>query len=287
MRAECAQNAPHGSETLVVVEHRGGIGAGGNGHRQHDVAVRLAGRLAHRAPHGLDDVHVGVARAHEQHRVEGRHVDALGQTAGVREDPAGVSGVSLQPLDPRLAVQCMVPAVHVLRLAAQCGLALLFGQLRGSLLHDPGPVPVQPSGREDRVGEGDRPAQRPDPHLSRRPVLRVLERPPAADDLRRIVEVDLAVDRLQVLPKRPVDPLLRHREHDHLVIREQVQLDGAGERQPVELGAVSRLVVHREDLDRVVGRLPFRALGVEPRRRGHVQTSRGQDPLPVVNQNEG
>ena len=56
---------------------------------QDDVAVVLALGLAHHPADRLDDVDHGIAGVEEQHRVQGGHVDAFGQAAGVGQDPAG------------------------------------------------------------------------------------------------------------------------------------------------------------------------------------------------------
>ena len=84
-----------------------------------------------------------------------------------------------------------------------------------------------------------------------------------------------------------VDALLGHGEDDDLVIGQQVALDGAGERQAVELRPVGGLVVHREDVDVVARRLGLGPFGVEARRRGHVEPLPGADALRVVRQHEG
>ena len=54
--------------------------------RHDDVAALLAGCAAHHPADRLDDVHGARARIDEGDRVEARHVDALGEAAGVRHD---------------------------------------------------------------------------------------------------------------------------------------------------------------------------------------------------------
>ncbi len=90
-----------------------------HGDRQDDVAVPLTRRLAHDTPDGLHDLDRAVARVHEQHRVERRDVDALRQAARVREDTAGSLRGTFQPLDPGLAVERVMLAVDMARLAAE------------------------------------------------------------------------------------------------------------------------------------------------------------------------
>ena len=80
--------------------------------------------------------------------------------------------------------------------------------------------------------------------------------------------------------------LLRHGEDDHLVVGQQVLLNSAGKREPMELRTIRLGVVHREDLDAVVGRAGLCALGIEPRRRGHVETLLGPNARRIVHEDE-
>ena len=68
------------------------------------------------------------------------------------------------------------------------------------------------------VGERDRPEQAADGRLTGTLVLRILQRAPAAGDLRRIGEVDLALAGRQMRLQRGIDVLFGHGEHDDLVI---------------------------------------------------------------------
>ena len=229
--AERSQHAPNDGETGVVVQRRGGIHALRDGDRQHDVAVLLAFGLAHGAAHRLHDVHLGAARRHEQHGVQRRHVDALGKAAGVGKDAAGVGVFALQPLDAGLAVQRVVLAVHVLGLGSQRLPLLRFGQLLDGAVHDVAPVFHQTFRGTDGVGEGNRPLE--GPSSRRRAPLRILQRCPAANDLRGIGDVELAGAGGQVRLHGGVDVPFRECEHQHLVVRKQPLLHRSRERQAV------------------------------------------------------
>ena len=300
MGSESPEHAPHCREALVVVERLRRIDARRHGDRQHDVAIGLPGRLSHRAAHGLHDLHMGVPWAHEQHRVQRRHVDPLGQAPRIREDAGGAVGVPLQPFDPGLPVQGVVLAVHVAGLAAERLALFRFRQQSRRLLDDPRPIPVQSLRHANRIGEGDGPREgadrtfvgrrnatgvADDPPVSG--VLRVRERSPATDDLRRVGHVDLAARGRDYRLKGRRDVLFGHAKHDDLVVREQALIHRPRERKPVKLVAVEIRVVHREDLDLMACSLPPGALRVEPRRCSHVKALRCLDSVRIVHQNEG
>ena len=61
-----------------------------------------------------------------------------------------------------------------------------------------------------------------------------------------------------------LDLLFGDSEDHHLVIGEQILLDGTREGEPMELRPIGRRIIHREDLDRVIGRLGLGRLGIEP-----------------------
>ena len=148
------------------------------------------------------------------------------------------------------------------------------------------PMRFQALRRGDGVGERDRPGQAADGRLAGTLVLRILQRAPAAGDLRRIGEVDLALAGRQMGLQRGVDVLLGHGEHDDLVIGQQPLIDRPGEGQAVKLRSIGLRVVHREHVDIVARRLRLGALRVEARRRRHVEAPGGPDPLPVVDEHE-
>ena len=195
--AQRPQHAPHRGKAFVVVQHRRRADAGRHRDGQDDVAVFLAFGAPHGAAHGLHDIDLRTLGAHEQHSVQRRHVDALGQAAGVAEDAASAFFRAFQPLDAGLALQGVVLAVHMLGAAAEGGGALFGRQLVDGVADDGAPMGVQALGGGDGVGEGDGAGQRTRwlGALRRGPVLRVLQRPPAADDLGRVGDVDFAAGR--------------------------------------------------------------------------------------------
>ena len=89
MRAQRLQHLPHHAKRVIVRQDVLGRHPSRDRHRQDDVAVLLPRRQAHYPPHGLNDVHLGLARGQEHDRVQGRDVHTLGQAAGVRQDPTG------------------------------------------------------------------------------------------------------------------------------------------------------------------------------------------------------
>ena len=192
MRAQRAQHAPGDLELLAGIEHPRRVRTRRHRDGQHDVAVGLVRRLAHDAAHGLDDIDDALALRHEKHGVKRRYVDPFGQTAGVRQDAATSPGLSFQPFDARLAVERVVLAVDVSRPALERPVPFRVRQLSNRLLDDAAPVSFQSLRRLDGVGERDRAAERPNRTLVRGPVLRVLQCPPAADDLGRVGDVDPA-----------------------------------------------------------------------------------------------
>ena len=123
--------------------------------------------------------------------------------------------------------------------------------------------------------------------IARALALRVLQRVPATDDLRRVGDVDLAVARRQMRLQRSVDVFLGHGENYDLVVGQQVSLDGPGKGKAVELRPIGRRIVHGEHFRIVACRLRLRGFCVETRRGGHVEAFRCPNPLSVVNQHEG
>ena len=281
--------APYGGETLVPVEGLPRVVGGGHGDGQDDIAVFLAGRGAHDAPDGLYDVDLGVARAHEEHGVEGRRVDALGEAAGVGQDAAGAGGALLEPFDGGGAVERAGLAIDMAGFATQRAGAPGRGQALDGALDNAGPMRGQAPGGGDGVGKGDcarEGAGRAGGAAAAAAVFGVAQGAPAADDFRGVGNVDFAAARGEVRLQRGVGGALGKGEDDHLVIGEQAARDGAGEGQAVEFGPVGLRVVHREDLG-VAARGPgLCAGGVEARRGGHVEALAGADARGVVDQDE-
>ena len=75
--------------------------------------------------------------------------------------------------------------------------------------------------------------------------------------------------------------------HDQdLVIRKQALIHGLAKAQPVELGAINTLIVHRGQLSRVLGGLAFHGVIEKPRRCSHVQTLGSLDVVRIVHAHE-
>ena len=159
VRTQGPQDAPDHAIAFVVVQRLFRFHARRNKNRQDNVAVFLALCLPHRPSHRLHDVHVALARIHEQDGVQRRHVDTLGQASRIRENAASTRRFALQPFDPGLAVQGVMLPVHMLRFATESPLLLAFRQQRNGLLNDAFPMFLQLSGRFDNVRKGDRPLQ--------------------------------------------------------------------------------------------------------------------------------
>ena len=95
--AQRLKHLPHHPEGVIVRQNVLGRHPRRDRHRQDDVAVLLTRSQAHHPPHGLNDVHLGLARGQEHDRVQGRDVHTLGQAPGVGQDSAG-HGRPLRPL---------------------------------------------------------------------------------------------------------------------------------------------------------------------------------------------
>ena len=117
MRTQGTENVPDNRETLVVVERRRGIDSRRYSDREDDVAVLLTRGLAHRTTNCLHNVHGRTPRTHEQHRIQGGHIDAFREAAGVGQDTAPFRGFALQPLDACLAFKRMILPVDMPGLA--------------------------------------------------------------------------------------------------------------------------------------------------------------------------
>ena len=181
----------------------------------------------------------------------------------------------------------MVLAIHVAGFTLERRPSLRFRQQRRRLLDDTAPMLGQKLRGCDGLRECDRPAQRVNRLVARWPVLGVAQRLPATDHPGGIAQVDGASARRQVRLQRPVRVGLGEGEHDDLVVRQQVLLDRPREGQAMKLRSVDRLVVHREHFDSVTRRPSLRALGIEARRRGHVEALPDPDAACVVHEHEG
>ena len=278
------QDLPDDLEALVVGQRVLGRDAGRDPDREDHVAEPLSGRLAHHAPDGLDHVDHRVARLEEDDGVEGGHVDALGEAAGVRQDPADL-GLRrlLQPLEQVLALEGVEAAVHVLHFRRERPLAVgrvALGHLGEELL--------ELLGVRDRGGEGDRGLHRDRVVLREGLAAGVAfgESVQAADDPRCVVELELVVLVGELALEGGSDGLLVHGQDQHLVVGEKISIDGLPEADAVQLGAVDLLVVHRRDHRARRCGLRLRRVGVHARRGRHVETLGGGNVLVVVDPGE-
>lgn len=131
----------------------------------------------------------------------------------------------------------MLP-IDMARLAAEGARSFRLRQLRDGVTDHIVPMLLKPLRRGNGVGERDRAREPEGRSVSGRPVLRVLQRAPAPDDLGGVGDVDLAAARRQMRLQRGVDMLLGHGEHHDPVVGEQVLLDGPGEGQAIKLRPV-------------------------------------------------
>ena len=110
---------------------------------------------------------------------------------------------------------------------------------------------------------------------------------PAADDLRRVIEVQLGLPARETRLQRPGDdPFIDGQDQD-LVVGEQALLDRLAEPEAVELRAVQQLVVHRGDGRVLVLRLLLRLVAVDARGRGHVEPAVAAEVAVVMHADEG
>ena len=180
----------------------------------------------------------------------------------------------------------MILPVDMPGLAPKRALLLFVGQEFDGAIDNVVPVGFQPFRRENGVRKRNGPRDPRKRSGTDRSVLWILQGTPTANDLGRIGQVDLAFVCRQVGLQGCVDMLLGHREHDHLVVGQQIVFDGVRERQPVELRTVRIWVIHRKDFDIVARRLRLRAGGVKARRRSHEQPLPSEDSIRIVDQHE-
>ncbi len=105
---------------------------------------------------------------------------------------------------------------------------------------------------------------------------------PCADDFRKLIDgIYLAVS-VAVGEGKLAHILFVNCKDEHLVVSEEVVLDGCGEREVMKLGTVFRLVVHRAKFNELVIRLFLGILAVDARRRRHVEALFAFDEILVV-----
>lgn len=285
MRPERTENIPDDLELRVVVERLLGRLPGRYCDGEDDVAVVLAGGFPHDTTDGLDDVHRAVARIQEDDRVQAGHVDAFGEAAGVGEDAADVlpRRVRFQPVELLGALENVHAAVDVIRFETERLLITVVidvdpaacDAVRADPIDAvvPVQVPADDLGFLDGTGERDRSAKR---------LVRVRgggvntvhttfgEAVVDPDDAGRVGNVQFPIGGECLLERRP-DGVLINGEDQDPVVGEEVPFDSFPEPEPVEHRPEHSFVVHRVQHRRVLVRLAASGLGIDLRRRGHVE----------------
>ena len=117
MGPQCVQDLPDDAVALIVLERDLGLHPRGHADRKDDVTHLLALGTTHDAPDGLDHVDQGFAWVKEHDCVEGRHVDAFGQAAGIGEDARGIAlGIGFEPVQKLVAGLGVEGAIDMLDL---------------------------------------------------------------------------------------------------------------------------------------------------------------------------
>ena len=289
VRAQGVQHGPDDAERLVVLERVLGAGVRRDDDGDDDVAVAFAGRGAHDAADGLDDVDLRFARGEEEHGVERGDVDALREAADVREDAAFVLGSRavgvFQPAELFVAARRAHRAVDVVGADGDDARALLRrqgvvvevfvavenlgGLFRGFDARAEGERRVH--GLRVDVGE----VARLGDHALREGV-------DAADELARVVRLDFLVGVGDGGLQRGRNLVVADGEDEHLVIAEESLGDGAAEVDAEKFFAVDGGIVHRAEEDVLLGGFLLRVVAVEARRGGHVEALLALDECVVV-----
>ena len=160
MGADGIDNLPH-RFVGALVDRFLRRGSGGLGNGQDNVAEPFPRRLPCHSPHGRHHVNLRFARMQKQHGVQSRHVNALGQPAGIGQDFADAGGgFPPQPGQALCPVQCVLGAVHMVNFAAQdvfrvvaCGV--------DTGVNDLGKIIGELPGLPDGIAESNGPLGRP------------------------------------------------------------------------------------------------------------------------------
>ena len=298
------QHLPHHLVGLVVFQRRVWLHPGRDHHWQDDVTALLALGLAHDPPHRLHYVYLRIARGQEQHCIQRRDIHPFGQTTHVGENPAGVVWrLGLQPVELFLFLAGIHAAVHMLGLAVQSNrdsilrhgaavlrllLAFMFligfhhrlehgGYVLGADL-----VVFRVLGWLDHLAEGHGAAHE---CLIIHQVLAgslLGQGFPATYDLGGIVHLELVVVVLEQGLQAAADVRLVYRQHQHLVIDQQIILDRLREGNHVQVFAIPCFVIHRVQRHVVTLGGGLGAVGIDARGGGHVQALAALDKGSIV-----
>lgn len=246
--AEGLEDLPDDGVLLVVFEGflRGGVGGDADG--EDDVAVLLAGSLAHDAAHRLDDIDNRVARVEEHDGVEGGDIDAFGETAGIGEDAAVVRRRGfLEPVEFVATGDGVHAAIDVVEFNIE---EVFFVGVVGFVVIDElGEVVAESLGVSDGAGEGDGGAHGSEAELYDDlvggGVIELLgEAIPATGDADGVVEVEGVVG----VGDKGLEGFggvgFIDGEDEDLVVGEEVFFDGFAKAEAVEFWAEGVLVVH-------------------------------------------
>ena len=112
------------------------------------------------------------------------------------------------------------------------------------------------------------------------------ERFPATNDAGRVVHFQLVVVVLEQILKSLGDVVFVDGEDDDLVVGQEVTLDRFGEGDDVKLLAVERFIVHRTQGHVLLNGRGFGEVGINARRRGHVEPLLTANEVGLVNAHE-
>ena len=195
VRPNGIQHLPDHTERVRLFQGGCGIRIGGNHHGQYDVAHLLARSTPHHAAHRLHHVDLTFARMHEEDGVQRRHIHALGQAARIRKHMTGPVGRAhaVKPCQALAAPQRIEGAVDMLRYDRIVRHFVLCVRLRrfAVFVHHCAEERLHLFGGLDVAAVGDGPAHGQLIILRKFLLIGLRQRPPAANELARIVQLQL------------------------------------------------------------------------------------------------
>ena len=239
------QNLPDDLVFLIVVEGLLRRDPSGDTDREDDITHLLAGSAAHDAANRLDDIDLRLPRMEEHDGVERRDIDALAQAPRVRQDAAAMILVlRLQPFEFAGARLGIEGAIDMVDLTPQRGVLIARGRSE-ILIHHGGELVTHQLGGCDVAAEGQRPTHMPGVARDILGEVGLSQRLIAADDLGRIVELEFVVRVLEAVLDAGADHRLIDGEDDHLIVGQQVILDGPAKAPLEQRLTIKRGIVHR------------------------------------------
>ena len=276
MRPQGIEDCPDHGKTLVVVEGFFRRHSGRDEDGNDDVAEFLARRRAHDAPHGLHHVDLGIAGRKEQHRVQRGHVHAFGKAAHIGEDAAlvAVGRGGIEPGQLFVAGGGGHGAVHMLRGHADHFRAFLLRQAVIVAFLEAVEDRADPFGYLDVLTEGDRLAHGrgigcPEQALvNEHPLGQGVD---AADELAGVVGIDLLAAVRHGGLQGGGDLAFTERQHQHLVVRQQIFIDRLAKADTKDLRPVQGFIIHRTEPGFGILRLFLAFFRIEARGGRHVE----------------